>query len=155
VISGESFNSDHFVGNPLTLIHHLPTVGAANKQKIFILQIDNSPIHKSKVVRAKLSEMPAHLAPHPPYSPDLAPLHFFRCGYLKEKMRTLEFDSAEDLLHWIRVEFQRILPAVFWDVFENWINHLKTYVQCEEHSFPENSITAILIRYEITRNGRC
>jgi transposase len=55
--------------------------------------MDNLPIHKSKVTRAKLSQMPVRLAPHPPYSPDLTPSDFFLFGYLKTKMLGLEFDS--------------------------------------------------------------
>jgi hypothetical protein len=43
--------------------------------------------------------MLVHLAPHPLYSPYLAPLDLFLFGYLKEKTLGLEFDSAEDLLH--------------------------------------------------------
>jgi hypothetical protein len=40
-------------------------------------------------------------------------------------MAGLEFDSAEDILYWIRVEFERIPPAVLEDVFESWINRLE------------------------------
>jgi hypothetical protein len=60
--------------------------------------MDNSPIHKAKVTRTKLSQMPVHLAPYLPYSPDLAPLDFFLFGFLKGKMQGLEFDSPEALL---------------------------------------------------------
>jgi hypothetical protein len=56
--------------------------------------------------------MPVHLAPHPPYSPDLAPSAFFLFGCLKTKMFGLEFDSPEALLGWIKAEFQRISSEV-------------------------------------------
>jgi hypothetical protein len=82
----------------------------------------NSPIHKSKVVRARLSQIPVHLAPHPPYLSDLALLNFLRFGYPKEKILGLEFDSAEDLLHWTSAEFERIPPAALENIFESWIN---------------------------------
>jgi hypothetical protein len=58
--------------------------------------MDNSPVHKAKASHAKLSQMPVHLAPHPPYSPDLAPSDFFLFGYLKTKLVGLEFDSADE-----------------------------------------------------------
>jgi hypothetical protein len=64
-----------------------------------------------------------------PYSPDFAPSDFFIFGYLKEKMPGLEFGSAEDLLHWIRAEFEGIPPAVFEDVFEGWINRREKCIQ--------------------------
>jgi hypothetical protein len=98
-LEGESFNAEYFVRNILNPVHSLPIVGVAHKQrKRFIFHMDNSPIHKGKVTRAKLSQMTVYLAPHPPYSPDLAPLEFFLFGYLKRKMQGLEFDSPEALL---------------------------------------------------------
>jgi transposase len=83
--------------------------------------MDNSTIHKSKVTRAKLSQIPVHLAPHPPYSPDLAPSDFFLFGYLKTKIIGLKFNSSEALLYWIKDEFQRIPSEVLEGVFESWI----------------------------------
>jgi hypothetical protein len=46
---------------------------------------------------------------------------FFRFGDLKEKMLGLEFDSGEDLLHWIGGESVRIPAADFEVVFEEFI----------------------------------
>jgi hypothetical protein len=83
-------------------------VAVAHKQKKkFILHMDNSPMHKAKVVKAKLSQMPIHLAPHPPYSPHLASSDFFLFGYLKEKSLGLEFESPEALLAWINAKTYR------------------------------------------------
>jgi hypothetical protein len=56
---------------------------------------------------------------HPPYSSDLAPSDCFLFESLKEKMLGLEFDPAEDLLHWIRAEFRRIPLVVLENVFES------------------------------------
>jgi hypothetical protein len=100
--------------------------------------MNNPLIHKSKVVRVKLSWLSVHLAPHLPHTPDLAPSNFFLFGFLKEKMLGLEFDSTEQLLHWIRDEFERMLRAFLGDVFESWINRLEKCVQCERDYFPED-----------------
>jgi hypothetical protein len=55
-LEGESFNAKYLVRNILNPIHSLPIVDVAHKQrKRFILHMDNSPIHKAKVTRAKLS----------------------------------------------------------------------------------------------------
>jgi hypothetical protein len=65
-LMSESFNADDFVRHILQPIHSLQIVAVAHKQKKkFILHMDNSPIHKTKAARAKLSQMPIHLAPHP------------------------------------------------------------------------------------------
>jgi hypothetical protein len=38
------------------------------------------------------------LAPHPLYSPDLAPSGFFLFGYVKERLKGMVFPSYEELL---------------------------------------------------------
>jgi transposase len=38
------------------------------------------------------------LAPHSPYSPDLAPSHFFLFGYVKKRLKRMVFPSYEELL---------------------------------------------------------
>jgi hypothetical protein len=37
-------------------------------------------------------------APHPPYSPDLAPSNFFLFGYVKERLKGMVFPSYGELL---------------------------------------------------------
>jgi hypothetical protein len=62
----ESFNADYFVRHILQPIHSLQIVAVAHKQKKkFILHLDNSPIYRADVAKAKLSQMPIHLTPHP------------------------------------------------------------------------------------------
>jgi hypothetical protein len=56
---------------------------------------------------------------------------------MKEKMLGLEFDFAEDLLHWIRAEFERIPRASLENIFESWINRFESCIQYEEDYFPE------------------
>jgi hypothetical protein len=106
-LASKSFDAGCFVHNVLTPIHHIPIVDVAHKQKKrFILHMDNSPIHKSKVTRAKLFQIPVHLAPHPLYSPDLAPSNFFLFGYPKTKMVGPKFDSPEVYLTGSRPNFR-------------------------------------------------
>jgi hypothetical protein len=70
-------------------------------------------------------------------------------------MLGLEFDSAEDLFHWIRDKFERMHLVVLENVFESWINHLENRIQCEGDYFPKNQITAKAVPSEITRKGQC
>jgi transposase len=138
-LEGESFNAEYFVRNILNPIHSLPIVAVAHKQrKRFILHMDNSPIHKAKATKAKLAQMPVHLAPHPPYSPDLAPSDFFLFGYLKGKMQGLEFDSPEALLAWIRAEMATIRPDALEAVFERWILRVAKCIEHQGAYFPED-----------------
>jgi hypothetical protein len=138
-LAGESLDADDFVRNVLTAIHHLYIVDVAHKQKKpLILHVNNSPIHKSKVTRAKLSQMTVHLASHHHYPPNLAPSGFFLFGYLKTKMLGLECDSPDALLAWIKAEFQRIPSEVLEGVSESWIIRVQKCIEHEGHDFPED-----------------
>jgi hypothetical protein len=138
----ESFNADYFVRHVLQPFHSLQIVAVTHKQeKRFILHVDNSPIHKAKVTKAKLSQMPINLVPHPSYSPDLAPSAFFLFGYLKEKILSFEFESPEALLASINPKCERIPREILGGFFECWIIRVH---KCSEHRgdyFPEDDPT--------------
>jgi transposase len=133
----ESFDCDHFVRNVLSPLRVLPMAAAAHQQNRFILYMDHSPIHKSTLVWKTPSQMSVHLAPHPLYSPDVTPSDFLLFACLKETMLRLEFDSAEDVLHWIRADFERISPAVREGGCESWGNHGEEEIQWEGEKSPE------------------
>ena len=65
-----------------------------------------------------------HNAPHPPYSPDLAPSDFYLFGKLKRKMLGLDFDSVESLFEWIYDEFSKIPHDELVRVFQEWERRL-------------------------------
>jgi histone-lysine N-methyltransferase SETMAR len=72
-----SFDAGYFVDYVLTRIEELPIMHTAVSQKEkLIIHTDNSLIHKSRAAIQKIKSMPVKLAPHPPYSPDLAPSDF-------------------------------------------------------------------------------
>jgi hypothetical protein len=82
--------------------------------------------------------MPIHLAPHPQYSPDLAPSDFILFGYLKEKILDREFESSEALLVWIDAESERIPRETLEEVFECWIIRVQKRIEYQGDSFPED-----------------
>jgi hypothetical protein len=141
-VLSESCNADDFVRHMLQPIHSLQIVAVAYKEeKKFILHIDNSPIHKAKVAKAKLSQIRIHLAPHPPYSSNLAPSGFCLFGYLKEKILGLEFESPEASLAWINAEFERMPRQTLEEVVECWILRVQKCIEYQGHYFPEDQTT--------------
>jgi hypothetical protein len=58
--------------------------------------------------------------PHSPYSPDLAPWHFFLFPKIKLKLKGRRFDSTEE----IQAESQRLLDTLtkqnFQEAFQKW-----------------------------------
>ena len=61
-------------------------------------------------------------APHPPYSPDLAPSDFFIFGYIKGKLGGRSFDKREDLYEEISSILNSISEAERIKVFDEWMH---------------------------------
>jgi hypothetical protein len=138
-LRSESFNADYFVRHILQPIHLLQIVAVAHKRNNrFILHMDNSPIHRAKAAKAKLSQMPIHLAPHPQDSPDLVPSDFFLFGYLKEKILGLEFESPGALLAWTNAEVERIPSETLEGFFECWVIRVQKCIEYRGDYFPED-----------------
>jgi transposase len=60
-------------------------------------------------------------APHPPYSPDLAPSDFFVFGYLKEHMKGTRFNDPGELLSAVQEILSAISSEMVASVFEEWL----------------------------------
>jgi transposase len=133
-----SFNSAYFLDHIVASLRNLPILHVAQRQKKrFVLHMDNSPIHKSKSVVDALSNLGIQRAPHPPYSPDLAPSDFFLFGHLKEQMGGRESDSPEDVLEWVREVFHRIRRDTIEKVFEEWIRRVRRCIERQGAYFAE------------------
>jgi hypothetical protein len=79
-----SFDAEYFLDYVLTPIEELPVMHAAAIEKqALVIHIDNSAIHKSKAAIQKIASTRVKIAPHPPYSQDLAPPDFFLFDYIK------------------------------------------------------------------------
>ena len=59
-------------------------------------------------------------APHPPYSPDLAPSDFFLFGHVKGQLSGQSFKTREALLEAIIEKINNIPYSMRWDVFNEW-----------------------------------
>jgi transposase len=139
VPSGESFNSSRFIEQILPTIAGLPARHAAVRQrKAFVLHLENSPMHTSRAVLETMASIPVQLAPHPPYSPDLAPSDFFLFGHLKGKMIGREFDSPDALIAWIKATFEALPKPGLEQVFEEWIRRVEQCIDNEGSYFPES-----------------
>jgi len=63
------------------------------------------------------------VVPKPPYSPDLAPSHFFLFPKLKMKLKWRRFQTLKE----IQAESQAVLNTLrendFQECFKNWLHH--------------------------------
>lgn len=118
---GEHFNSNYFVENIL-----LPLQAQNNKiwpsrgnHKIW-LHLDNCKIHNSIHTQTEISKTVFKRAPHPPYSPDIAPSDFFLFGYVKEKLSGKCYHEREDLFEEICSIIASIPYQMKVDTFDHW-----------------------------------
>lgn len=129
---GEAIDSACFIEQILQpILQSEDFAKAKNQKQKFILHMDNSRVHRSKAVQSFLKNSGLHAAPHPPYSPDLAPSDFYLFGILKQKLLGLEFVSVDELIQWIIAEFYAIPHDELVKVFEAWEKRLAQCLECK------------------------
>jgi hypothetical protein len=67
-------------------------------------------------------------APHPPYSPDLAPSDFYLFGDIKRCPAGLLFKDADQLLAAVEGVLDGIEKVTLQAVFLEWMDRLKKYI---------------------------
>jgi histone-lysine N-methyltransferase SETMAR len=133
-----SFDAKYFIDYVLIPIEELSAMRAAVTQKqTFVIQMDNSPMHKSKVALQKIASLRLKIATHPPYSPNLTPSYFFLFGYIKQKIAGQEFVSADGLLEAIREAFGHLSRPVLESIFDEWLMRFQKCIDCQDSYFPE------------------
>lgn len=90
-------------------------------KKLLWLHLDNCRVHNSKSATESLRMLGFKRAPHPPYSPDLAPSDFYLFGYIKEKLKGCFFDTIEELKAKIILILEEISEEKRKEVFLSWI----------------------------------
>jgi hypothetical protein len=70
-------------------------------------------------------------APHPPYSPDLAPLDFFLFGYVKGKLMGYHAGSVAELLVRIQVILAEIPREALNTAFLEWMQRLQKWIDSD------------------------
>jgi hypothetical protein len=67
-------------------------------------------------------------APHPPYSPDLAPSDFYLFGYVKRCLACLSFEDANQLLAAIEGVLEGVAKVTLQAVFLEWMDRFRKYI---------------------------
>ena len=97
--------------------------------KQFTIHMDNAPAHRAKVVTEFLKDTGIAVAPHPPFSPDLAPSDFYLFGKLKSQLGFMEFSSKDEIIQWIRAQFLSIDKQELEAAFLEWIYRLRACIR--------------------------
>jgi len=89
----------------------------------WLLHHDKAPAHAAFLTRLFSTDNHMIVVPHPPYSSDLAPSHFFLFPKLKMKLKGRRFRTLEE----IQAESQAVLNKLrqndFQECFKTWQRH--------------------------------
>ena len=134
---GETLDSTYFVNNILIPLETQKDLIWPNRQRHKIwLHLDNCRVHNSKYTQGEIRNYGFKRAPHPPYSPDLAPSDFFLFGYVKDKLLGQHYTDRAPLLEEIKRIISGIPRQIRLNVFNAWMdrclwvaNHEGSYYQ--------------------------
>jgi hypothetical protein len=81
-----NFKADDDIHNILVAISDCRQLTGGMRQNKLWIDADNAHPQIAKVSNDYIARNEMKTAPHPPYSPDLAPSYFFLLGYVKQKL---------------------------------------------------------------------
>ena len=122
---GAKFNSQYYTNNILVAISDWRQGAGGIWQRSLWIHADNARPHVAKVSTDYIGRNRMKQAPHPPYSPDLAPSDFFLFGYVKGKLMGYHADTLSELLVRIRVILSEISRETLNAVFLEWMERLQ------------------------------
>jgi hypothetical protein len=118
---GRTFNAEYYRDNILAALTQFQPEDHWRK---LVVHADNARVHIAQKCQTFCEENGLRLAPHPPYSPDLAPSDFFLFDYVKERPKGMVFPSSEELLDAIREVMTGIESETLTALFEHWKERL-------------------------------
>jgi histone-lysine N-methyltransferase SETMAR len=122
---GMKFNSTYYIHEILTPLLDWYNTQFGQTHQNLVIHADNARPHIAKVVLDFCEENGITLAPHPPYSPDLAPSDFYLFGFLKDKLKGCVYDEPGELLGAIGAILEDVDPATLERVFRHWMKKLE------------------------------
>jgi histone-lysine N-methyltransferase SETMAR len=130
---GRTFNAEYCSDNILAVLTQRQPEEDGRK---FVVHADNAGAHTAPKCRTFCETNGLRLAPHPPYSPDLAPSDFFLCGYVKERLKVMIFQSYEELLNAIGEMVTNIESETLTAVFEHRTERLEWESRNNDDYYP-------------------
>jgi len=87
---------------------------------IINLHHENAPAHASLLIRNYVPKHQTSVVPHPPYSPDLAPVDFFLFPKLKATLKGRRFQIIQVIQENATRELRAITESAFQEAFQQW-----------------------------------
>jgi hypothetical protein len=119
---GRKFNAQYYINDILVAISDWRRkTGGTRPNKLWVYS-DNARPHTAKMSMDYIGLNRMKQAPHPPYSPDLAPSDFALFGYVKGKLMGYRAETPSELLVRIRVILAEIPRETLSTVFLEWMD---------------------------------
>jgi histone-lysine N-methyltransferase SETMAR len=128
----QHFNAAYFCENILKEINqNRPAATADDGRRNIVLHSDNATSQTAGEALGFLKSHRVKTAPHPAFSPDLAPSDFYLFGKIKTALMGFEFESEQELLDGVLGIVNTISREELECVFEEWLSRLDECVQRE------------------------
>jgi [histone H3]-lysine36 N-dimethyltransferase SETMAR len=89
-----------------------------------LLHHDNATAHTAARTIDFLNKWKVQLLPHPPYSPDLAPCHFFLFPHLKHQLGGKRYPTAQAALEAMQDILDQVPVELFQKCFSDWFDRM-------------------------------
>jgi histone-lysine N-methyltransferase SETMAR len=122
---GRKFNAGYYIAEILELLSQWHSIEAADNQRKLLMHMNDVRPHTAKLSTQYFNENRMKSAPHPLYSPDLAPSDFYLFGYVKRCLAGLSFEDADQLLVTVEGAFEGIGKVTLQAVFLEWMDRLR------------------------------
>jgi histone-lysine N-methyltransferase SETMAR len=129
---GQKFNANNYIDR---ILQSLLESRSAGHGPGLVIHADNARSHTARKTFKICWENRLEMAPHPPYSPDLAPFDFFLFGYVKHVLDAAEFLSEETLLAAIQRVLSDLTGDILRAVFAKWVERLNWIALNEGHYY--------------------
>lgn len=124
----QKFNGEYFINQILKQIYEKTSWLQRKEKRKIILHYDNARPHTSRKVIQFLNVYHMKRAPHPAYSPDVAPSDFHLFGFIKNELKGRKFDSVESLFEAILEILSKIPKETLKRVFIEWQARLQKVI---------------------------
>jgi histone-lysine N-methyltransferase SETMAR len=122
---GRKFNAGYYIAEILERLSQWRSIEAAGNEQKLLVHADNARPHTAKLSTQHFNENRMKSAPHPPYSPDLAPSDFYLFGYVERCLAGLSFEDANQLLAAVEGVLEGIEKVTLQAVFLDWMDQLR------------------------------
>jgi histone-lysine N-methyltransferase SETMAR len=119
------FNAGYYVAKILEPLSQWRSIEAAGNDRKLFVRAANARPHTAKLSTEYFDESQIKSAPHPPYSPHLAPSDFDLFGDVKRCLAGLSFEDADQLLAAVEGVQEGIEKVTLQAVFLEWIDRLR------------------------------